>query len=227
MSHCITYIRVSTQKQGKSGLGLEAQQARIAQFLEANGFTSQAEYRDVESGSEDDRPGLVQALAHAKRLGCPVIVAKLDRLSRSAAFIITLMDKGVPFYVAELGLDVEPLTLHVYAIMAQKERKVISERTKAALQASKARGKLLGYANPLRGAGAAVAASQAAVAKRIELADDRAVKVLPIIAQIRKAGVTTLAGIAEALNARGIKTAQKDGTWHAMSVKRLLDRTAA
>src|SRR3954451_15399154 len=138
MKRAISYIRVSTARQGRSGLGLEAQQAAIARFCEAEGFAIVREHVEVETGKGADaldrRPELAAALAEAKRRKCPVLAAKLDRLSRDVAFIAGLMAQRVPFIVAELGPDADPFMLHIYAALAEKERRLISARTKAALQ---------------------------------------------------------------------------------------------
>ena len=144
MRPAIGYIRVSTAKQGQSGLGLEAQQARLEQFAQANGFVFLATHTEVESGRDDDRPELSKAIERAKKEKTPVIVAKLDRLSRDVHFISGLMKHRVPFIVAELGIDTDPFMLHIYAALAEKERQMISERTKAAMKAAKARGVVIG-----------------------------------------------------------------------------------
>ena len=148
MKPAITYIRVSTQKQGRSGLGIEAQREAIARFAESEGFAIRAEHVEVETGKGadaiDHRPELAAALTLARKLKCPVIVAKLDRLSRDVAFISGLMAQKVPFIVAELGADADPFMLHLYAALAEKERSLISQRTTAALAAKKAAGAVLG-----------------------------------------------------------------------------------
>jgi len=144
MKPAIGYIRVSTAKQGQSGLGLEAQQDRLARFAEANGFAFLETLTEVESGKDDDRPQLTKAIKRAKKERAPVIVAKLDRLSRDVHFISGLMKHRVPFIVADLGIDTDPFMLHIYAALAEKERQMISERTKAAMQAAKARGAAIG-----------------------------------------------------------------------------------
>ena len=140
MGSIVSYIRVSTQGQGKSGLGIEAQRAALARFAEAEGFEIVAEHVEIETGKGADaldrRPVLAAALAEARRLKCAVAVAKLDRLSRDVAFIAGMMAQRVPFVVAELGSDVEPFVLHLYAALAEKERALISARTKAALAAA-------------------------------------------------------------------------------------------
>jgi DNA invertase Pin-like site-specific DNA recombinase len=145
----VAYYRVSTREQGRSGLGLDAQRAAIARFAEAEGFEVAAEFKEVETGKGADaldrRPQLAAALAGARRNGksCPIGVAKLDRPSRDVHFISSgLLAHKTPFLVADLGPDVEPFLLHLYAALAEKQRAVISERTKAALAAAKAEGRL-------------------------------------------------------------------------------------
>jgi DNA invertase Pin-like site-specific DNA recombinase len=148
MKPIIAYVRVSTQAQGKSGLGIDAQQDAIARFCAAEGFTLDDCYIEVETGKGADalvsRPQLRAALAAAKELQCAVVVAKLDRLSRDVAFIAGLMAQRVPFIVAELGANADPFMLHIYAALAEQERRMISTRTKAALAAARERGQVLG-----------------------------------------------------------------------------------
>ena len=221
MKPAITYIRVSTQKQGRSGLGIEAQREAIARFAESEGFAIRAEHVEVETGKGadaiDHRPELAAALTLARKLKCPVIVAKLDRLSRDVAFISGLMAQKVPFIVADLGADADPFMLHLYAALAEKERSLISQRTTAALAAKKAAGAQLGNRTNLSEASALGAAANASQA------DQFAANTLPIVASIRASGVASLTGIAEALNARGIRTA-RGGAWYAGTVKNLLLR---
>jgi len=144
----IAYCRVSTARQGRSGLGLDAQREAVARFAAAEGFEITREFVEVETGKGSDalqrRPELAAALAEARRRKCPIAVAKLDRLSRNVHFISGLMEHRVPFLVTELGRDVDPFMLHIYAALAEKERRLISQRTKAALKAAKARGVRLG-----------------------------------------------------------------------------------
>lgn len=218
----ISYLRVSTAMQGKSGLGIEAQREALARFAEAEGFAIVGEYIEIESGKGSDalaqRPQLAAALADARHQGCPVAVAKLDRLSRDVHFISGLMAQRVPFIVAELGADADPFMLHLFAALAEKERKVISERTKAALARAKARGTQLG--NPRIGE----AQAKGAAAGRAKAAGF-ASNVLPLIREAQAAGATSLRDIAAALNARGIPTARK-GVWAATQVRDILARQA-
>lgn len=220
MSQAIAYYRVSTQQQGRSGLGIEAQKAAVLRFAESEGIEIVAEHVEIETGKGADaldrRPELAAALARARKAKCPVVVAKLDRLSRDVAFISGLMAHRVPFVVAELGLDADPFMLHLYAALAEKERALISARTKAALAAKKAAGAQLG--NPRAGE----AAVKAQAAHRAS-ADRFAANVLPIIESVRSSGISSYLGIAEALNSRGIRTA-RGGRWHATTVRNLLSR---
>src|SRR6187431_742278 len=151
MESAIAYLRVSTQRQQRSGLGIEAQRATIARFAEAENLTVIAEYVEAETGKGADaldrRPQLAAALAAAKTAKCCVLVSKLDRLSRDVAFVSGLMAQRVPFIVAELGWDADPFMLHLYAALAEKERRLIAERTRAALAVKKASGAKLG--NPV------------------------------------------------------------------------------
>ncbi len=221
MGSIVSYIRVSTQGQGKSGLGIEAQRAALARFAEAEGFEIVAEHVEIETGKGADaldrRPVLAAALAEARRLKCAVAVAKLDRLSRDVAFVAGLMAHKVPFVVAELGSDVEPFVLHLYAALAEKERALISARTKAALAAAKERGTILG--NPQ------IAAAQAkGTAQTKAAAEAFAAKVLPLIRSAQAEG-KSLRQIAAELNARGVATA-RGGTWAATQVADILRRAA-
>jgi DNA invertase Pin-like site-specific DNA recombinase len=220
MASLVAYLRVSTAQQGKSGLGIEAQRDAIQRFCDANGYELAAVHTEVETGKGSDaldrRPQLAAALAAARKLKCSVVVAKLDRLSRDVHFISGLMAQRVPFVVAELGDDVDPFVLHLYAALAEKERNLISQRTKAALQAKKALGVVLGNPN-------LAAAREKAHAVQSAEADKFAGNVLPIIRDIQAAGVTSALGIANALNARGIKTA-RGGEWKHEQVRRMLAR---
>jgi len=221
----VAYYRVSTREQGRSGLGIDAQRAAVARFAEAEGFEIVAELTEIETGKGADaldrRPRLAEALAEARQhgKGTPIAVAKLDRLSRDVHFISGLMAHKTPFLVADLGPDVEPFLLHLYAALAEKERAVISQRTKAALAAAKARGQALG--NPR------LATARATVnATRMAGADTFAATVAPVIAEARAAGAKSLRQIAAALNGRGVATA-RGGKWEAATVANILRRVAA
>ena len=217
----VGYLRVSTERQGRSGLGLEAQRELIAVFAAREGFQLDSEFAEVETGKGSDaldrRPQLAAAITHARCLKCPIIVAKLDRLSRDVHFISGLMTHRTPFIVAELGSDADPFMLHLYAALAEKERKLISERTKAALAAKKAQGARLGNRTNLD-----EARGLATISTRTT-ADKFAANVLPIIDQIRAAGATSLRATAQALNARGVRTA-RGGRWEAATVRNIIRR---
>lgn len=219
MKRAVAYIRVSTAQQGKSGLGLEAQRVAIAKFAEAEDLELIAEFQEVETGKGADalnkRPQLAAALSDAKRNDCAVVVAKLDRLSRDVAFISALMAKRTPFIVAELGADVSPFMLHIYAAVAEQERAMISQRTKDALAAVKARGVKLGNPQIRK-------AQEAAAERRTAIADGFAANVLPIIREIQATGAS-MRKTAAALNARGISTA-RGGTWAATQISYVLKR---
>jgi DNA invertase Pin-like site-specific DNA recombinase len=201
-------------------LGIEAQRQTLTHFAQVEGFTVAREFVEVETGKGSDaldrRPQLKAALAAARKLRCHVAVAKLDRLSRDVHFISGLMAHKVPFLVAELGPDVDPFVLHLFASLAEKERSLISARTRQALAAAKARGVALG--NPKLHE-ARKNALEAVTAE----ADRFAANVLPIIRESQRAGATSLREIAAALNARGVPTA-RGGQWHAKSVSNILER---
>ncbi len=224
VQQAIAYYRVSTARQGRSGLGIEAQRDTVTRFAAAEGFDLVGEFVEVETGKGNDaldrRPQLAAALATGRQKKCPVIVAKLDRLSRDVAFISGLMAQRVPFIVAELGRDADPFMLHLYAALAEKERRLISERTRAALAARKAQGVALGNRTNAR-----KAAHLGNAASRKE-ADDFADSVRPIIAALQATGVTDLRGLAKVLNARGVPTA-RGGRWHVSNVRNVLRRAAA
>jgi DNA invertase Pin-like site-specific DNA recombinase len=216
----VGYIRVSTTQQGKSGLGLAAQREALAKFAAAEDLEIAAEYVEVETGKGADaldrRPELAAALAEARRLKCPIIVAKLDRLSRDVHFISGLMAYKVAFIVAELGADADPFMLHLYAALAEKERQLISQRTRDALKAAKARGVVLG--NPKL-----ADVRRRAVASTKANADRFAKNVAPIIREIQGSGIASRRAIARALNARGVATA-RGGRWTAVQVSSILQR---
>jgi len=222
MQPVVAYFRVSTERQGRSGLGLDAQAERCAQFAAQNGMHVVEAFTEVETGKGADaldrRPQLGAALAAARRHRGQVLVAKLDRLSRDVHFIAGLMAQRVAFVVAELGADVDPFMLHIYAALAEKERRMISERTRAALAVRKRQGVRLGNRTNLAEAGKAGAAHTAEQARRF------AENVAPVIRDIRTGGVASLRGIAAVLNSRGVRTA-RGGRWAATQVGAVLART--
>jgi len=214
MSNAIAYIRVSTDTQGRSGLGLEAQRRAIGEFCTREGLTVRDTFVEIETGKGADaldrRPQLAQALRTASLFHASIIVARLDRLSRDVAFISSLMTKRVPFIVAAFGKDIDPFMLHIYAAVAQKEREMISERTKAALAAAKARGVRLG--NPKGRDTFGDEVRERAHARSAEVrhakALARAKALAPTIGKLRASGITSANGIANALNEQGVTTAQ-------------------
>jgi DNA invertase Pin-like site-specific DNA recombinase len=219
----VSYTRVSTDQQGRSGLGLEAQREAIARFAEAEGLKVIAELVEVETGKGADaldrRPILREALALARKHKAAVCVAKLDRLSRDVHFISGLMAQKVPFIVTTLGADADPFMLHIYAALAEKERALISERTRAALAQKKAQGALLGNRTNLAEAQAKGGDATRAAAEAF------ARNVLPVIRDIQAKGAGSLRAIAAELTARNVRTA-RGGAWTAESVRTLLARSA-
>jgi DNA invertase Pin-like site-specific DNA recombinase len=213
----VAYYRVSTDRQGRSGLGLEAQQKAVRDFLDGGAWEIVAEFVEVESGKKADRPELARALEVCRRQKARLVIAKLDRLSRNLAFIATLMDSGVEF-VAVDNPHANKLTIHILAAVAEHEREAISERTKAALAAAKARGKKLGTPDP---AGAVARMGAALRAQTAQFAAN----VLPIIREIQRAGHKSHNAIASQLNARKVATA-RGGRWTHMQVGNILKRAA-
>jgi DNA invertase Pin-like site-specific DNA recombinase len=212
----IAYYRVSTDRQGDSGLGLDAQRKLVGDYLNGGSWTLSAEFTEVESGKRSDRPQLAAALAMAKRLRAKLIVAKLDRLSRNVGFISALMDSGVEFVAADMP-HANKMTLQVIAVFAEYERDQISERTRRALAQAKERGTRLGGPKRLEASALGVTVNKAN-------ADRFAANVVPIIREIQASGVTTLHGVARALNARGVQSA-RGAPWSAEAVSNILKRT--
>lgn len=215
----IAYYRVSTERQGRSGLGLDAQRVAVADYVTGRGAIL-SEFVEIESGKRNDRPQLAAAMAAAKKRRAVLVIAKLDRLARNVEFIAGLMNAGVEFIACDLP-EANRLTLHMMAAVAEHEREVIAARTKAALAAAKARGTVLGFASHAVNIQAEVSAAGVAVVKGE--ADRHASNVLPIVREIERAGISTLRGIADALNARGVQTA-RGGQWYAATVRRLMQR---
>ena len=224
----IAYFRVSTAKQGQSGLGLEGQQAAVDAFVSRRGCELLATYREVESGKNADRPELAKALAHARRTKATLVVAKLDRLARNVAFLSRLMESRVDFLAVDLE-HANRLTIHILSAVAEGEAKAISDRTKAALQAAKARGTKLGSARPghwdgreaARLKGSAKGAKAAAAVHRVA-ADEAYADLLPMMQRLRSDG-QTLQQIADTLNSEG-HTTRRGKPWNHVQVMRVLDR---
>lgn len=215
----VSYLRVSTDRQGRSGLGLEAQRKAVEEFLNGGRWKLLAELVEVESGKRDDRPRLSEALALCRLHNATLVIAKLDRLSRDAHFLLGLQKAGVRFVAADMP-EANEMVVGIMAVVAQAERKMISARTKAALAAAKARGTRLGNPANLRNQDVGRVRGRA---KRTAIAGDRVKDLVPIIADLKKGGAASLRQLAAGLNARGIPTA-RGGGWSAGQVKRVLDR---
>jgi DNA invertase Pin-like site-specific DNA recombinase len=222
----VIYLRVSTSRQGRSGLGLEAQREAVTAFCHREGFAVVGELVEVETGKGADaldrRPKLREALAMARKAKASVVVAKLDRLSRNVLFIAGLMAHRVPFIVAELGADADPFMLHVYAALAEKERTVIAARTRAALAAKRAREPGFAFGNRTNLAEASVLGA----AVQRDAADSFATRLAPILASLQAQGVVTLHALAKALKDRGERTA-RGGEWHPQTVANVVKRLAS
>ena len=220
----VSYLRVSTKRQGASGLGLEAQRTAVADYLNGGNWTVLQEVVEVESGKKDDRPKLAEAMALCRVHGATLVIAKLDRLSRDAHFLLGLQKAGVRFVDADMP-EANELTIGILAVVAQAERKMISARTKAALAAAKARGVKLGGD---RGNLALIGerAREAGRAALTRMAASRAADLAPIIADLRVGGAMSLRELAAGLNARQVPTA-RGGSWSPTQVSRLLERVAA
>jgi DNA invertase Pin-like site-specific DNA recombinase len=216
----ISYLRVSTQRQGRSGLGLEAQREAVNAYLNGGRWTLVQEVVEVESGKRSDRPKLAEALRLCRVHNAKLLIAKLDRLARNVAFISNLMESGVEFEAVDLP-QANKLTVHIMAAMAEHEAAAISARTKAALAAAKARGtKLGGHRWAIQRVAHKGGAESARV--RQETAAKRAADLLPIIEAIRGEGATSLRQIAGELTARGIATA-RGREWSAIQVARVME----
>jgi DNA invertase Pin-like site-specific DNA recombinase len=219
----VAYYRVSTAAQGRSGLGLEAQQHAVESLCASRGWEIIAPpFTEVESGKRADRPELIKALHRAKVTGATLVVAKLDRLSRNVAFLAALQESGVKFIAADMP-EANELTVHIMAAVAQAERKAISRRTKEALQAAKARGQRLGNPNGAAALRRAQRGNTASLEVIKSAATDRAERLRSVIDDMRSRGIASLGGLAAALNEAGIVTA-RGGQWHASSVRNLLKR---
>jgi DNA invertase Pin-like site-specific DNA recombinase len=221
----VSYLRVSTARQGHSGLGLDAQRTAIQAYADTKGASVVKEFVEVESGKVNTRPKLIAALHLAKVTGSVLVIAKLDRLSRNAAFLLALRDSGVRFVAADMP-DANELTVGIMALVAQQEREAISKRTKEALQAAKRRGMVLGNPNgaeALRRAGKGNTAGVQAIQLQ---ANAHAEDLRSVVQDLAGEGITSLGMIAKALNDRGIQT-PRGGAWYKTSVSNLLTRLKA
>ena len=224
----IAYYRVSTKQQGQSGLGLEAQRAAVESYAKAAGADIQADYTEIESGTQADRPKLAAAIAHARRNKARLVIAKLDRLARNVAFLSALMDSGCDFLACD-NPNANRLTIHILAAVAENEARCISERTKVALAAAKARGTLLGSSRPGHWKGreeararGSIKGSEASRIVRHEKALAAVADLVPTIKARREKG-ETLMQIAEHLNTTGQQTT-RGGKWTPIAVSRVLVR---
>ena len=218
----VAYFRVSTDRQGRSGLGLEAQREAVMRYLNGGAWTMVGEFTEVETGKGsnalDRRPQLRAALDLCKKQKASLVIAKLDRLARNVAFVSGLMESGVDFVAAD-NPHANRLTVHILAAVAEHEREMISERTRAALKAAKRRGVRLGSPTPGK-------AAKLAAEARIERATSFAANTAPMIQSLQKSGLTSLREIAGALNARGIQT-RRGSSWDAKAVSRIIARASA
>ena len=219
----VAYYRVSTQKQGIEGLGIDAQKAAVLSNL--GGRTSiVAEYVEVESGKRADRPELLKALAHCRATGATLVIGKLDRLSRSVLFLSTLMEAGVQFKACDMP-EADKTQLQLMTVFAEHETRVISARTKAALQAAKAKGTLLGCRTSRIAAHSHEGNAFSSIVRGAK-ANRKAADILPLIADAKAKGAASLREIADALNMGGIETPRKGGQWSAVQVRRIMLRAA-
>ncbi len=218
----VSYLRVSTQRQGRSGLGLEAQRRAVEDFLNGRQWELLTEFVEVETGKDDDRPELARALAACRIHGATLVVAKLDRLARNAAFLLSLQNAGVEFVCADMP-EANRLTVGILAVVAEDEAQRISERTKSALEAAKARGVKLGTPENLTSS-ARRKGTRASIEVRQRKAQQRARDLRPIIQGLQASGHTSLRGIAAGLEERGIPTPRGKRSWTATQVRRILGR---
>ena len=214
----VSYLRVSTTKQGREGLGVEAQRTAVAGYLNGGRWTLVAEFVEVESGKRDDRPQLVAAMALCRVHGATLVIAKLDRLSRDAAFLMGLQKAGVRFVAADMP-EANEMVVGIMALMAQHERKAIGTRTKAALAEAKKRGVVMGGFRGHIVTDEERKAAHAAVKAR---AAARGADLAPTIAAMRAKGITSLGGLARALTEAGIPTSRGAAVWAPTQVSRLL-----
>lgn len=224
----VAYYRVSTARQGRSGLGLEAQRAAVLGYLKSTSGRLLAEFTEVESGKRNDRPTLHEAIQRAKISGARLIIAKMDRLSRNAAFLLTLRDSGVRFVAADLP-NADETVVGIMAVVAQNEREMIAKRTREALAVARQRlakeGRKLGNPNGAKALRKARKGNRAALAEIARAADERAEDLRDVLADIQSSGHLSFSAIAEELNRREIES-PRGGYWYPSSVSRLISRLA-
>lgn len=218
----VTYLRVSTQKQGQSGLGLEAQRKAVEDYLNGGDWNILEELVEVESGKNSKRPKLLEAIELCKASGAKLVVAKIDRLTRDAAFLLNLKDAGIDFIAADMP-EANRLTIGIMALVAEQEREAISKRTKAALAAAKARGQQLGAYRDGVFVGRRGTPEDAERAReaRTALFKARMVNITPLLRRIDPESVLSLRAIANGLNEMNVPTVTGKGSWSANSVRRL------
>ncbi len=213
----VAYYRVSTTKQGINGLGMDAQRDAVARYLNGGDWKLIAEFAEVESGKRNDRQEMEKAIALCRKEGATLLIAKFDRLARNAAFLLNLRDSGVDFIAVDMP-HADKFTVGIMALVAEKERDMISQRTRDGLAAARRRGTKLGNPRPAQ-------ALKIAQAANLASADAYARRLVPVVQEIRAAHVTALRQIAQCLNARGYKTPHSKA-FKAQSVKNLLERVA-
>lgn len=216
----ISYLRVSTDRQGKSGLGIEAQRNSVAEYLNGGNWKLVKELVEVESGKNTDRPKLAEAIQACRAYGAKLVIAKLDRLSRDAHFLLGLEKAGIDFVAADMP-NANRLTVGIMAMVAEEERRMISKRTKDALAAAKRRGTKLGGDRGVIPSKKSRALATAALQAR---AASRAADIAPVIKELQAGGAESLRAIARGLNAAGIPTPRGRGEWSAVQVQRVLGR---
>lgn len=214
MSPFVAYLRVSTKSQKLDGLGMHSQEQVVADYVSRQGGVLVGIFREVESGGKTDqeRPALAEALVATKKLKATLVVAKLDRLSRNAEFLLRLQNSSVSFVCCDCP-NVDRFTVGILALVAQRERELIAERTKAALEAAKQRGRVLGTRNPCLQVQRMNEAARRARSSFVA-------QIHPVIADIKASGVRTLQGIADCLNRRGIRS-RSGRQWHPSTVRRI------
>lgn len=216
----VAYYRVSTDRQGRSGLGLDAQREAVARHAAGTGGVVAAAFEEVESGRRSDRPQLARAMAECRLRRCVLLIAKLDRLARDAHFLLGLEKAGVEFIAADMPYA-NRLTIGVMALIAEEEARATSIRTKAALAAAKARGTRLGNPKLLPGDAAGAARARATWSA---MAAAHAAHAAPYVVAARQAGATSLQQLADALTARGVRTPRGKDRWHPLQIRRVLER---